>query len=75
MQQTQLAVLDMGDSLPIYNGHREERRRERGCRYYKGEIACTSIMQQTQLAVLDMGDSLPIYNGHLGRGREERVRL
>ena len=37
MQQAQLAVLDMGDSLPIYNGHlgreRErggERERERG---------------------------------------------
>ena len=27
MQQTQLAVLNMGDSLPIYNSHREERER------------------------------------------------
>ena len=70
MQPPQLATLDMGDSLPIYNGLREERRRKQGYLYYRGEIACTFIMQPPQLAALDMGDSLPIYNGL----REERRR-
>ena len=65
MQPTRLAALDMGDRLPISNGHKEESRiRKRVYWYYNGEIAWTLVMQPTRLAALDMGDSLPISNGH-----------
>ena len=66
MQPPQLATLDMGVSLPIFNGLREERVKEWSYWYYRGELACTFIMQLPQ--PLDMGVSLPIFNGL----REER---